>query len=363
VSAELLRVLIVEDREDDALLVLRALGRGGFEVIHRRVQTAGELGRALESEPWDVVIADYALPGFSGLEALSIVRAGEADLPFIVVSGAIGEETAVDLMKSGAQDYVMKTSLGRLAPAIRREIRDAAVRRARREADRALREANQRLRVLSSRILEIQESERRAIARELHDEIGQVLTAVKIRLQSQPGALGSGALAECVGIVDEALSRVRNLSLDLRPPQLDDLGLVPALRWYLARHGGGTEGGIGFVAEVPPVRLPAAVETACFRIAQEAVTNALRHAGAQRVWVELRQRGPELHLVVGDNGAGFDAAAARDGAAAGRSLGLLGMEERAALAGGRLALISAPGRGTEVHARFALGDAAAGATR
>src|SRR6185436_19927248 len=124
--------------------------------------------------------------------AIEIFRQSGLDIPFIIVSGSVGEQTAVSAMKAGAHDYIMKSALGRLIPAVQRELQEAANRRGKRQSDHALREANLRLRALSSRMLEIQEQERRQLARELHDEIGQVLTAVKIDLQSQLMRMDSG---------------------------------------------------------------------------------------------------------------------------------------------------------------------------
>ena len=126
-----LRVLQVEDTEDDAILVQVALMRAGFDVFARRVDTAETLRRELSTSEWDIVIADYTMPGFSGSKALSIVRDQHPDLPFIFVSGTIGEDTAVAAMKTGAHDYIMKGNLKRLAPAVERELREAAVRRER----------------------------------------------------------------------------------------------------------------------------------------------------------------------------------------------------------------------------------------
>ena len=122
---ETVRILMVEDSEDDALLALRALRRGGFEVTYRRVQTAAELTAALAEGHWDAVLSDYNLPGFNGIRALDIFRSAGLDIPFIVISGTIGEETAVDLMKAGASDYIMKHNLARLAPALDRELKEA----------------------------------------------------------------------------------------------------------------------------------------------------------------------------------------------------------------------------------------------
>src|SRR5688572_30538045 len=126
-----LRVLQVEDTEDDAALVAAALTRAGYHVFARRVDTAEDLRQELEESEWDLVIADYTMPGFSGTKALAIVREQHADLPFIFVSGTIGEDTAVAAMRTGAHDYIMKGNLARLAPAVERALREAAVRRER----------------------------------------------------------------------------------------------------------------------------------------------------------------------------------------------------------------------------------------
>src|SRR5438093_9878418 len=123
-----LRVLLVEDSEDDASLLLHEIKRAGYEPVCKRVQTPDSMEQALEEQPWDIVIADYALPQFDALAALELVQGERLDLPFIIVSGAIGEEVAVAAMKAGAHDYVMKGNLARLAPAIQRELREAHAR-------------------------------------------------------------------------------------------------------------------------------------------------------------------------------------------------------------------------------------------
>ena len=351
-----LRILIVEDSPDDAELLLRELMRGGFAPEYQRVDTAQAMKAALAAQPWDLVIADYAMPAFSGAAALEMFLQTGFDIPFIIVSGSVGEQTAVGAMKAGAHDYIMKSALGRLTPAVQRELQEAATRRGKRRSDQALREANRRLHALSSRMLEIQEQERRQHARGLHDEIGQVLTAVKIDLQTQIMRLEAGSRGEgldsSVRLVDGALDRVRSLSLDLRPAQLDDLGLQPALRWYLDRQSRSSGLAVEFKADLPAQRLSPEVETACFRIAQEAMTNVLRHAAARHVRVDLRVRDGEVELVVEDDGKGFNVPAAQARAASGQSLGLIGMEERADLAGGRIEMHSAPGKGTRIKARF-----------
>ena len=220
-----------------------------------------------------------------------------------------------------------------------------------------VRAGRERAQNLSQQLLEAQEAERRRLARELHDEIGQALTAVKLNLQGVQRAADpaiAGRLDESVAIVDRALQQVRNLSLDLRPSMLDDLGLVSALRWYLDKQAQ-RAGFVGeFVAGPMAIRAPANLETACFRVAQEALTNIVRHAKAKHVRMELREAGGELSLFIRDDGVGFDVAAARQRAVGGGSLGLLGMQERVVLSRGRIDIQSAAGRGTEIHVRLPL---------
>lgn len=215
-----------------------------------------------------------------------------------------------------------------------------------------LRDKGAQLQGLSHRLLEAQEAERRSIARELHDDFGQLLTAIRLNLQTDRDP------AESIELVDDAVQRMRDLALDLRPTILDDLGLEAALRWYVQREA--KRAGMGLRLDLRPLgtRLPPAVETACFRLVQEALTNAVRHAQALAFEVELAASAGEVRLTVSDDGKGFDVRAARRRANASGSQGLLIMEERIALAGGSLQICSAPGRGTSISARVRLPGAA-----
>jgi PAS domain S-box-containing protein len=223
-----------------------------------------------------------------------------------------------------------------------------------------VRGGRERQRVLARRLLTAQEEERRRLAMELHDQLGQVLTAVKINLGSLEKWAAAGSaphhLHEAMASVDQAMQTVRDLALDLRPSVLDDFGLAAALRWYADRfaRSGGVEMRVS-IGALPA--LPPELETACFRVAQEALTNVARHARARHVELEVEVVAAGLEMIVRDDGIGFDVAAAREQAIAGGSMGLLSMQERVLLAGGELD-IEAPSRGgTRVRARFALGEA------
>jgi signal transduction histidine kinase len=236
---------------------------------------------------------------------------------------------------------LLRVVADRVAPAIERSRLTETVRAGR-----------ERLESLSRRLLMAQEEERRRVAIELHDELGQILTAIRINLGSSPPNVGGA-----VESVDVAVQTVRDLALDLRPAMLDDLGLAAALRWYADRFARQTGVDTHLALEELP-RLDAGVATTSFRVVQEALTNVARHASAKNVWLSLRRSNGTIELVVRDDGAGFDVAAASARAARGASLGLVGMEERVSLAGGSLSIVSAPTPGTEIRARFPAGGGA-----
>lgn len=228
----------------------------------------------------------------------------------------------------------------------------------RRRIDEELAASRERLKALSRQLIEAQESERRHLARELHDEIGQALTAIKLNLNclNQPALPPASAslVHDAVDIVDQTLQQVRGLALDLRPSMLDDIGLVATLRWYFDRQSQRVGFTPHFVADPSIDGTSPEVNTACFRVAQESLTNIARYAQASCVCLELYQRDGELELVVQDDGLGFDVAAARDRATRGGSIGLLGMQERVQLVGGRFEIESVLEQGTTIRAWFPL---------
>lgn len=216
----------------------------------------------------------------------------------------------------------------------------------------------ERLGTLSRRLVELQETERAEIARELHDEVGQLLTGLKLML-STPGQgpqsgrdftdFAGSRRDQMLQVVNELMGRTRCISMDLRPPMLNQLGLLSALAWHFERFTERTGVRVSFSHGGIDTRFPRAVETAAFRIIQEALTNAARHAGVEILDVEARANPEFLKLRVADRGSGFDPEEA-----AGRSAGLTGMEERALLVGGRFRIESSLGAGTRVTAQLPL---------
>ncbi len=217
--------------------------------------------------------------------------------------------------------------------------------------------ARQALQDYSRRLIAAQEVERRRIARELHDQIGQMLTALKLNthaIQVARDAHEAWRLsADNLNMLDEALEQVRDLSIDLRPALLDDLGLATALRWYVERQAQRTGVRAEFTIDLPDpdLRFSTELETACFRIAQEALTNVARHAQAKLVTVRLSRDEQHLHLAIADDGVGFDIESLR-GQAVAATLGLHGMEERAQALGGRIKIESSRDKGTQVSVQL-----------
>jgi PAS domain S-box-containing protein len=221
-------------------------------------------------------------------------------------------------------------------------------------AREVLKQSLQRVQALSERVMKIQQEERDRIARELHDELGQTLTALKVTLQMLEPYCADGEaedhLTEALVITGRALEQVRGMLLDLRPLGLEDLGLAVVLESHLAKQAEAAGWDAQFETTLPG-RLRPELEMACFRVAQEALTNVMRHAHAKQVWVALGLKAGEVQLSVRDDGDGFDVAVVSDVSRTG-GFGLIGMQERVRQLGGRLAIHSAPGRGTEVRASF-----------
>jgi signal transduction histidine kinase len=218
----------------------------------------------------------------------------------------------------------------------------------RREAARSL---------ISRRLLGAQESERRRIATVLHEDVGQLLTALRLNLQrfTPGGRVDSSVVGDSLALVDQALKRVRALSVELRPSVLDDLGLAAAVTWYANRLAERAGYAVLVEHDLGNARFPEAVETAAFRITQQALTNIARHAQAKNVHVALRSSSRAVELTVSDDGIGFDVRDAQMRSRIGESLGLVDMAEQAKLAGGTLTVTSGKRKGSAVRVRLPLG--------
>jgi signal transduction histidine kinase len=332
----LLRVLFVEDSLADAFLLERALTRGGFQVVCDRVDSAEGMNHALDERDWDLILCDHSMPGFSSPEALQILKQKNRDLPFIIVSGHIEEETAISTMSSGAHDYIMKDRLARLVPAVERELREAEVRRARAKSEEDLRraheelelrveqrtadlkEANQKLRdVLEERkrleteLLEIAENERRRIGFDLHDDLGQKLTgmlliarALEQRL-TREGHKDAEETRRICELIEQSVHHTHNLahhfsSIDATGGELAEVmnGLAATVEKMFGIPCECTVKG-----EIP--ELPENTSAQFYKISQEAVSNAIKHGKASCVWISIVGNSQKLVVTIKNDGIPF----------------------------------------------------------
>lgn len=337
------------------------------------------------AEPPDAVILGPSLAAPVMLETLHRIRAEHPELPVIIISAPDRADVAIAAFKLGAHDYLLtgpampgelvfslqealkradterantrltqelatlnRTLAAQVAERTRELQSEVAVRRA---AEACAEEHAARLQALSNRLIRVQEEERGALARELHDQIGQILTGLRFQLEAACEAASSPPLVDALAITGELLSTVRELTLQLRPRVLYDLGLGPALQWQARLFYGQTGIAVDLDLTLPPTRLAQEIETSAFRLVQEALTNVARHSGAKTALVTATADDRTLHLEVADRGCGFNLAAAQDRR---DTLGLAGLAERVRLAGGQLEIVSQPGRGTRLHAEFPL---------
>jgi len=351
-----LRILLLEDNAPHAELVEHFLRESGLRFTLTRVETRDGYIEQLEYHPPDMILSDYALPSFDGYAALAIAKEKVPNIPFIFVTGTMGEEVAIETLKNGATDYVLKTRLGRLGPAVHRALRESADRRERQRAEDKLRKSLDQLRALSNYLQYVREEERTRIAREVHDELGQALTGLKLDLSWLATKLArhrepvQEKVKTMTQHIDETIQTVRRIATELRPGILDSLGLIAALEWQANEFQSRTGIPCVVTTTVADTLWDQQFSTGVFRIFQETLTNVIRHAKATRVEVSFAEEGENLVLIVKDNGRGIS----EEEVANTRSIGLVGMRERARLIGGELVLQGAPGRGTTVTLRVPL---------
>jgi signal transduction histidine kinase len=414
------KILIVDDNPVVLFAVAHLLKSEGFTVLEA---TTGKEGLVqARAEVPDLVLLDVMLPDINGVELCRQIKAGaDTSQLFVVLLSSIetSPDSQVTGLEAGADGYIARPIenrelIARVQAMLRIKRAESALRKAHDELEKRVAErteelsrANAALKALSQRLVDVQEAERRFVARELHDEIGQMVTGLKLVLETSVGAWNSGpgvssqaampeplespnsevetnsalliarsAFEEALSLINDLMERVRQLSISLRPQMLDDLGLLTALDWHFKRYFkqtgirvqfkhthskrgmGITEHGAADSAFPVPnsefPRLPARLETAIFRIVQEALTNAARHARVKELSVRLWANGEQAGLQVRDEGAGFDTSEALK---RGTSTGLSGMKERAELLGGEFILESTAGGGTCLTVELPLSQA------
>ncbi|MBC7603183.1 MAG: response regulator, partial [Ramlibacter sp.] len=295
-----MRLLVIEDSPLDYEMLIATLALQGVTASARRVEDAHGLRGALRNDQWDLVISDHHLPGFSSGQALQIVQQMACALPFIIVSGVIGEEMAVDAMKRGAADYLIKGRLARLGAAASNAVATARARREKVQAQERLLESQEQLRNLSHRLQTLIDEERTSIAREIHDEIGGALTAVRFDLDGlhrhlEPAPLER--LQRAQSVLAQATETTQRLMRNLRPPTLD-AGLVSALESLVREFRQRTGIAIEFHANASQEPLNANASLTLYRTCQEALTNVAKHAVARNVTVDLHHGSDAVSLEI-----------------------------------------------------------------
>ncbi len=340
------RILHLEDSRVDHALVKFALQRSQMRCEILLVDTLEDFRRELENRAHDIVLADYHLPGFTGLDAWDILRGSGSDIPFVILSGAIGEAAAVDAMHRGVSDYLLKDNMNRLAHVIQRALEVSQTRQAKARADAELAQSRQRLAELAEHLQTSIEQERADIAREIHDDIGGALAAVKLDLSWVARRAQDDEtrrhLDTALEMLQHALGASQRIMMNLRPPILDQ-GLVAAVQWLAASFEKRTGVRVLVRRSAEFIEVPRDVQLVAYRCAQEALTNIAKHAHATAVDMELSDREGVLTLEVNDNGQGMGTDALRKA----KSFGLLGLKERAEKVEGWLD-VSSSSRGTSV---------------
>ena len=395
-----IRILLVEDNEHDQIAFLRALAKSDTPFEVTVCERAEVIPTALQasSESLDIVVIDQDLPGISGLAAYKKLQQKSGIPPFVMLTGTGSENLAVDALKAGIYDYIIKdpnqgyllllplklkdvkqrydelmtrlkaeadlkqahseldkmvklrtTELSRTVEALVEEIAE------RTQTEKALRDSEQALRRLSLKIIETQENERRQIAKELHDSIGSSLAAIKFAVEGRLLSMKKKPpndiipLEKIASHIHDTINEVRRLSTSLRPSMLDDLGLLATINWY-CRSSGEMHANTRIETKLAlnDDEAPDYSKIVIYRVLQEALNNALRHSGADTIRVSLEAVHERIRLCVKDNGCGFDPDEAMQGSDPLSGYGLKGMSDRADVIGGSLSLDSSPGRGTTV---------------
>jgi len=346
-----LKLLLLEDNPDDAELIQRLLKRSGMQFSAEVVSDEKGFLNALDENNFDAVLADNALPQYSSMEALHMIKQKNPFTAFILVTGTVSEEFAVNIIRQGADDYILKTNLTRLSSAISNAIGTRKMQKDKLAAEKEMQELNKQLRSLTAHVQNVREEEQARIAREIHDELGQMLTAIKMDIASADKKMersvpdAKNHLSDAMSLVDNIIKSVRKIASELRPGILDDLGLEAALDWQsqeFERHNPDIK--CLFYSSVQDVQIEKNIATGLYRIYQESLTNIARHAGATKVKAELTHIDDQLILTVADNGNGFNYEEVKNK----KTLGLVGMKERALIIKGELTADSVPGKGTTI---------------
>ena len=350
------RILHLEDSEIDHQLVVRALRKDGLNCMLTRVDTLEAFTDVTMAQNFDVILADYRLPGFTALDAWQALRALDLRPPFILLSGAIGEAAAVAAIQDGISDYLAKDGLRNLRRVIERSLTVFNARNAEARALKELALSEKRLADFAQHLQSAIENERASIAREIHDDIGGSLAAVKLDLSWIARHTDAPDVREHLNTADEMLQHAigasQRIMMNLRPAILDQ-GLYPAIQWlaesFQRRCGVRTS----LASNNEQIQAGKAIELTAYRTAQEALTNIGKYARCSTVKIDLSDAEGVLTLEISDDGCGISPERLQNP----QAFGIRGLKERARVAGGWLDLSTREGVGTTIILSVPLGTA------
>jgi signal transduction histidine kinase len=349
-----LRVLLVEDDEDDFVIMRDLISDiDGMRFELAWVSTYSEAVKRAGDAEFDVCILDYRLGEQDGINLLKELKEKGFSAPIIILTGQGDHDIDVLAMREGAADYLEKATLS--SDHLERSIRYAIDRS---RNIQALQESEEKLRALSSRILEAQENERKIVAKELHDSVGSSLTAIKYALEQKLVFMKEGigmeagiSLEQIITLVRDTMEEIHRISSHLRPSVLDDLGLVTAIRSMCREFEEIYKDiEINTRLEIEENAVPGPLKIIIYRIAQESLNNIAKHSEAEAVQLTLERTEAGLALSITDDGRGFDRQAVRNRVSHMGGMGLEGMKERAELYNGRFEIVSDKGKGTTIRA-------------
>lgn len=361
-STKVLKILLLEDSILDVSLI-RAKLKNELKFEDHVVDTRIAYIKALQEFGPDIILSDYSLPQFDGLEALALLKESSLSCPFIIITGTLDEETAVSCIKEGADDYLLKDRLVRLPAAIRHCLLQHEIAAEKESARTKLEQTQVKLRELLNKLEAVRDDEKRRISLEIHDQLGQDLTANKLGLyflkqqlakqeedSSQNMELIQNKIDELIFQSGNTLKTVRKIAHQLRPIILEELGLACAIEAMISNVKGSSGINWKIINEVDNLQLDKAFALTAFRVTQEAITNVLRHAMADNCLVSVQAFENKLLISVSDDGVGVSI----NNNDKNGKLGLFGIDERIHQWNGILSIQSEPGNGTTLKIEFPL---------
>lgn len=353
-SSNVYQILFLEDNPDDFELMEHELTESGMQFTSRRVDNKEKFVKEVFDFRPDIILADYSLASFNGMEAFRKLKTDGISIPFILVTGVLSEKLALDCLKEGVDDFILKSSFKRLPAAVISAIRKKEMQEEKNRMASELKKSHEELRLLVNRHQISIEEERMNIARDLHDELGQVLTALKIDIAMLRKKLTSGKkmsdeaiqdeFAAITKTVDKIAMSAKQISAGLRPETLDDLGILDAIHWQATEFEKRNQITCQLFLSSDHLDITKELSIALFRIVQEALTNVARHSLATTVQIYLDVLDNVLFIEVLDNGKGIEDEQIKSS----KSLGIIGLRERVQLLHGHFFIGKAKGGGTKV---------------